>query len=108
MLASIMIKGTSGRYINYLQLGELKRGRQAALRRRNRAREADRLQRKLAQELELTCPEAGCCPSHHDKTWSMNDEYQAPSDAVRRALAEDDEGLRFVDFDGAYRTETGR
>lgn len=105
MLASIKIKGISGRYINYLKLGELKRRRQAALRRRNRAREAEAVRREV-DAVELTCPEPGCHPRFHDRSWSMNDEYQAPSDAVWRALAEDDEGLRFVDFDGTYRTET--
>lgn len=92
-------------YLELLNVAELKRGRQAALRRRNRAREADQLQRELARE-ELTCPEPGCHPRYHDRTWDMNDDHAAPSAEVWRALAENDEGLRFVDFDGAYRTET--
>jgi hypothetical protein len=56
--------------------------------------------------VELTCVEPGCHPRFHDHNWDMNDEYQAPSDAVWRALVENDEGLRFVDFTGSYRVET--
>lgn len=75
---------------------------QGGVRRTVRARERAQLQRELACEVELTCVEPRCHPRFHDRTWSMNDEYQAPSDAVWRALCENDEGLRFVDFDGAY------
>lgn len=92
-------------YLELLNVAELKRGRQAALRRRNRAREAETVRREVAA-VELTCVEPGCHPRFHDRTWDMNDEYQAPSDAVWRALVENDEGLKFVDFDGTYRTET--
>lgn len=105
MLASAPVKGWSDRYLNLLKIGELKRRSQASLRRRQRAREAAQVRREI-DAVELTCVELGCRPEFHDRTWSMNDEYQAPSDAVWRALAENDEGLRFVDFDGAYRTET--
>lgn len=105
MLASIKIKGISGRYINYLKLGELKRRHQAALRRRNRARETERVRREV-DVVELTCVEPGCHPRYHDNYWSMNDDHAAPTTAIWRALVENDEGLRFVDFDGAYRTET--
>ena len=94
-------------YLGLLNVAELKRGRQATLRRRNRAREADALQREVAQ-VELTCVEPGCHPRYHDNYWDMNDDHAAPSAEVWRALVENDEGLRFVDFDGAYRTETGR
>lgn len=105
MLAWPNTKRFSRVYLGLLNVQEMKRGRQAALRRRNRAREADRLQRELAQ-VELTCPEPGCHPRYHDNYWSINDDSQAPSAEVWRALVEDEEGLRFVDFDGAYRTET--
>lgn len=93
MLASIKIKGISARYINYLKLGELKRGRQAALRRRNRAREGSTLYRDLAADPDLTTP--WCAPSapNYD-IW--DDERED----------ENDECLGFVDFDGTYRTET--
>jgi hypothetical protein len=47
MLASINTKGISRTYMGLLQMGELKRRRQAPLRRRNRARENDALQREL-------------------------------------------------------------
>lgn len=105
MLADIKIKGISGRYINYLQLGDLKRGRQAALRRRNRAREAEAVRREVAQ-VELTCVEIGCHPRYHDSYWDMNDDHAAPSAEVWRALVENEHALGSFDFDGTYRTET--
>lgn len=103
MLAWPNTKRSSRVYLGLLYVQQLKRGRQAALRRRNRAREDDALRRELARDDELLpCPEPGCHPRHHDARWDMNDEYQAPSDAVWRALVENDDGLRFVDFNGTY------
>lgn len=81
---------------------DIPRSGKAVLRRRNRSREAEAVRREVSREIELTCPEIGCHPRFHDRVWDMNDEYTAPSNEVWRALVENDEGLRFIDFDGRY------
>lgn len=77
----------------------------AELRRRNRAREAAVVRREVDQ-LELTCIEPGCHPRFHDSYWDMNDDSRAPTTAVWRALIENEEGLRFINFRGTYTVET--
>lgn len=70
-----------------------------------RTRATDVVRREL-RDVELKCVEPGCHPRFHDRGYDMNDEYQAPSHAVWKALAENDEGLRFIDFAGAYISES--
>ena len=73
------------------------------MRRLVRAREAEAIRQDVQREMpDLTCMEIGCHPRFHDRMWAMNDEYSAPSNEVWRALMENDQGLRFVDFDGKY------
>lgn len=105
MLAWPNTKRLSRVYLGLIHASETKRRRQAPLRRRNRAREAEELRREV-DAVELTCEEPGCHPRYHDHYWDMNDDSQAPTAEVWRALIENDEGLRFVDFEGTYRIET--
>lgn len=81
------------------------RGGGVEFRRRNRAREAEAVRKLIDSE---------GTPSHvfdwqemryEQRHFDMNDEYTAPSNEVWRALAENDEGLRFVDFEGKYTCE---
>lgn len=74
-------------------------------RRRNRAREVETVRREV-NAVELTCEEPGCHPRYHDSYWDMNDDHAAPTAEVWRALVENEQGLRFVNFTGSYRTES--
>jgi hypothetical protein len=78
------------------------RGGRATLKRRNRAREAETVRREIGREIAAERAQTWA----ERRRWDMNDEYQAPSIVVWRALSENDEGLRFVDFDGSYTCES--
>lgn len=80
-------------YIGLIHMQETKRRRKAPLRRRNRAREDSTLYRDLAADPDLTTP--WCAPSASN--YDIWDDEREDEDA---------EGLRFVDFNGVYRTET--
>ena len=94
--------GFNRRLMGYYTLGELKRGRSDALRRRNRAREVEAVRIEIERETVRVYHRT------HQEIWQdgrpfdMNDEYTAPSNAVWNALAENDDGLRFIDFEGEY------
>lgn len=42
------------------------------------------------------------------RSFNMNDDYSCPSNEVFQALMENDAGLRFIDFEGTYTTESSR
>lgn len=73
-----------------------------AVRRRNRARH-----QVIAADEVFDATAVPHFEDFHDqfaasRLYDMNDEYSCPSVQVWRALVENDEGLRFVDFDGTY------
>lgn len=78
------------------------KGPGAPFRRRNRAREVEAVRREIEREGDAHAVYSW----RESRSFNMNDEYSAPSHAVWKALAEDDEGYRFIEFDGKYTVES--
>jgi hypothetical protein len=77
---------------------DLAPGEARQIRRRNRAREDEAVRKQVADDLKT--------PTWREqRDFQLNDEYRPMDTQTWRALGENDEGLRFVDFDGSYTIE---